>query len=166
MGTVRKLFSTSALAFAAAGLATAAPASALEHSEIPNDLSKCRKGGGPAMLVTVNGVKASSGKIRVQSYRANASEWMAKGRWISRIETPARAGTMTFCVPLPAAGKYGIAIRHDVNNNGGTDVMKDGGGMSNNPSINIFNLGKPSYSKVAVPVGQEVKSIFIDMRYM
>ena len=163
---MRKISSTSALVLAVASLATAAPANAVAQVELSNDLSKCRKGSGPAMLVTVTGVKASTGKIRVQSYRANASEWMAKGRWINRIEAPARAGTMTFCVPLPAAGNYGIAIRHDVNGNGSTDLTKDGGGISNNPSINIFNLGKPKYSKAAVPVGQEVKSIFIDMRYM
>ena len=160
-----KISNTTALALAIAGMAVAAPAAALSQ-EIPNDLSKCRKGAGPAMLVTVNGVKSSTGKIRVQSYRANASEWMAKGRWLNRIEIPARAGTMSFCVPLPASGTYGIAVRHDANANGATDIMRDGGGMSNNPSINVFNLGKPSYSKVAVPVGQEVKSIFIDMRYM
>ena len=90
---------------------------------------------------------------------------MAKGRWINRIELPARQGTMTFCVPLPASGSYGIAVRHDVNGNGSTDIRVDGGAMSNNPSINIFNLGKPSYTKVAVPVGNDVKSIRVQMRY-
>ena len=38
--------------------------------------------------------------------------------------------------------------------------------MSNNPSINIFNLGKPSYTKVAFSLGQEVKAMTIRMRYM
>ncbi len=118
------------------------------------------------MLVTINGIKASTGKMRVQSYRATPSEWMAKGRWLSRIEVPAKAGTMTFCMPLPSTGTYGIAVRHDVTGNGRTDLTSDGGGMSNNPSINVLNLGKPSYTKVAVPVGQSVKSIFIDMRYL
>lgn len=163
---MRRLFSFVALALTAAGIGTAAPASA-SNKEVPNDMSKCRKGGGPAMLVVVEGVKVSSGKIRVQSYRATSSDWLAKGRWLTRTETPARAGTMTFCVPLPAAGSYGIAVRHDVNANGRTDIMSDGGGMSNNPRINILNLGKPSYTKVAVPVGEgELTSIFIGMRYM
>jgi uncharacterized protein (DUF2141 family) len=79
---------------------------------------------------------------------------------------PARAGSMTFCVPMPASGVYGIAVRHDVNGNGETDITTDGGGMSNNPSINIFNLGKPSYTKVGVPVSDGVKSIRILMKYM
>lgn len=131
---------------------------------IPNDLSNCRSG--PSTLVQINGIKASSGKIRVQSYRGTSADWLEKGRWLSRIEVPARAGSMTVCVPLPEAGVYGIAVRHDVNGNGKTDISKDGGGMSNNPSISIFNLGKPSYKKTAFSVGEAPRTITISMKYM
>jgi uncharacterized protein (DUF2141 family) len=103
--------------------------------------------------------------MRVQLYRATKQDWLEKGRWIHRIEAPARAGSMSFCMPVPASGSYGIGIRHDVNNNGETDLTQDGGGMSNNPSINLFNLGKPSYDKVAFQVNG-VRSITINMRYL
>jgi uncharacterized protein (DUF2141 family) len=73
---------------------------------------------------------------------------------------------MTFSVPVPASGTYGIAVRHDVNGNGKTDISSDGGGMSNNPSISIFNLGKPNYKKTKFTVGNEVKSINIKMKYL
>jgi uncharacterized protein (DUF2141 family) len=56
-------------------------------------------------------------------------------------------------------------VRHDVNNNGKTDLSTDGGAMSNNPSLNIWNLGKPSYKKVGFDVGRGVESISITMRY-
>ncbi len=145
----------------------AMPASAVTAGQkISNDMSKCRSGNGPAVLVNLSGVKAASGKIRVQSYRGTKAEWLKKGAWISRIEAPAKSNTMTFCVPMPASGTYGIAVRHDVNGNGKTDISKDGGGMSNNPSINIFNLGKPSYKKTKFTVGNEVKSINIKMKYL
>lgn len=148
------------------GLATAAPAVAQYRQTISNNMSSCTAGSGPAVMVTVDGVKSSQGRVRVQSYRANGSEWLEKGKWISRIETRAKAGTMTFCVPVPDSGSYGIAVRHDVNGNGSTDLRTDGGAMSNNPSINIFNLGKPSYKKTAVSVGDGVTSIRVQMRYM
>ena len=145
----------------------AMPASAANAGQkISNDLSRCQTGNGPAVLVNLSGVKASSGKVRVQSYRGTKAEWLKKGAWLSRIEVPASAGDMTFCVPVPSSGVYGIAVRHDVNGNGKTDISKDGGGMSNNPSINIFNLGKPSYKKTALSVGDEVKSIRIKMKYL
>jgi uncharacterized protein (DUF2141 family) len=134
--------------------------------EISNNLNRCKSGSGPALLVTVAGIKASEGQMRVQSYRATKNEWMEGGKWLNRIETPAKAGTMSFCLPVPENGTYGVAVRHDLNGNGKTDITKDGGGISNNPSINIFNLGKPSYTKVGVEVRGEVKAIRIQMKYM
>ncbi len=161
----RKLAAGAAL-LAAVGLVSAAPAIAQYRQEIGNNPQRCASGSGPAVWVTVDGIRASSGQIRIQSYRATSGEWLQKGRWLSRIEMPARAGSMTFCVPLPAAGRYGIAVRHDVNGNGKTDLSSDGGGMSNNPGINIFNLGRPSHTKTAVAVNDDVTPIRIHMRYM
>ncbi len=140
-----------------------AEASAQNRQKIAHDTSKCRSGS-PGVWVTINNIKASSGTIRVQSYRGTKADWLKKGRWIYRIERPAKAGKMRFCMPLPANGVYGIAVRHDVNNNGKTDLSTDGGAMSNNPSLNIFNLGKPSYKKTRFSVNG-LASITINMRY-
>jgi uncharacterized protein (DUF2141 family) len=157
---IKSVFPTAAFAL----IAMAIPAHA--GSAISNDMSRCNAGSGPAVLVTVTGIESSSGKIRLQSYQATKSAWLAKGSWINRIENSARAGTMAFCMPVPRAGNYGIAVRHDTNGNGKTDITKDGGGMSNNPSINIFNLGKPSYKKVSFYAGSGITRITINMKYM
>lgn len=170
-GSIAMPYRTSAaLALLAAALAAPMPAQAEIRSEfrneIRNEMGRCSADKGPAMVVTVDGIKSSSGRLRIQSYRANAGEWLQRGKWLSRIEVPARAGSMTFCVPVPASGSYGVAVRHDVNGNGHTDISTDGGAMSNNPSISLFNLGKPSYTKVGVPVGGGVKPIRVQMKYM
>ena len=162
---IRSGFAWSAAAAIGGALLAAAPVAAQMNQVIPNDMRKC-SGSGPAVRITVSDVKASSGTMRVQLYRGTAADWLESGRWINRIQVPARAGTMSFCMPVPQAGTYAIAIRHDVNGNGKTDITQDGGGMSNNPSINIFNLGKPSYRKTAFAVGNEVKAMSIRMRYM
>jgi len=148
-----------------AGGALAVPAVAQYRQVMSNDLSRCA-GSGPAVRVSVHGVESSTGQVRVQSYRGTAADWLHKGRWLARIEAPARAGTMVFCLPLPSTGTYAVAVRHDANGNGKTDISRDGGGMSNNPGINIFNLGRPSISRTAFQVGDEVRSISITMRYM
>ena len=140
--------------------------SATAGQTISNNLNKCRPGNGPAVLVNLHGIKEASGNIRVQSYRGTREEWLKKGAWLTRIEVPAQRGRMMFCMPVPKSGTYAIAVRHDVNGNGKTDLSTDGGGMSNDPSINIFNMGKPSYKKTAFSVGEEVKSISIQMKYM
>ena len=161
--TAAALTATATLALA--GLALAMPAQAQYREKITHDPAKCAAGKGPAVMVTVNGVKESTGSIRVQSYRATKQDWLETGRWIYRMEAPAKAGTMRFCMPLPEPGRYGIAVRHDLDGDGKTDIFGDGGAMSNNPSINIFNLGKPSYKKVGFDVGPGVESITIQMRY-
>ena len=72
----------------------AAPAHAQYRQAISNDPARCN-GDGPAINVTVTGIKSSSGRMRVQLYRATRADWLETGRWIHRIEAPARAGAMT-----------------------------------------------------------------------
>ena len=150
--------------------ATFAAVPALAHSEvIGNDLNRCSESAkGPALLVDVHGFAAATGKVRVQSYPATKNAWLAKGEWINRIDTAVRPsnGGMRFCMPVPEPGRYAIAVRHDRDGDGKTSISRDGGGFSNNPSISIFNLGKPSVEKAAVKVGPGVTRITIKLQYM
>lgn len=150
---------------AAASLVLAPAAQAQYRTEVPHNPALCNSGG-PKIRVNVNGIKASKGIVRVQAYYGTKADWLEKGRWLTRVEAPARAGTMTFCLPVPEAGTYGVAVRHDLNGNGKTDLSEDGGAMSNNPSINIFNLGKPSFRKTAFTAGAGVTTITVTMKYM
>ncbi|AJR22438.1 MULTISPECIES: DUF2141 domain-containing protein [Sphingobium] len=147
-----------------------AAAPAIAHGmEIGNDLERCSTDAkGPAVLVDVRGFAASTGKVRVQSYPATKAAWLAKGEWLGRIDVPVKAsnGAMRFCMPVPQPGKYGIAVRHDRDGNGKTDISRDGGGFSNNPSISIFNLGKPGVEKAAFYAGPGVTKITINLKYM
>ncbi len=148
------------------GLAALAPAHAQVFRQvIPNDMSVCN-GAGPAVRVNISDIESARGTIRVQLYRGIESDWLETGRWLYRIEAPAREGRMSFCLPAPQAGTYGVAVRHDVNGNGSTDITVDGGAMSNNPSLNIFNLGKPNYRRTRFDIGNEVVTIDIRMRYL
>ncbi|QZH76443.1 MAG: DUF2141 domain-containing protein [Erythrobacter sp.] len=148
----------------AAGVA--APVQAQEYrQELRHSVAPCR-GSGPAVWINITEVEASTGTMRIQLYPGTRADWLESGRWLHRIEVPARAGSMQVCMPVPSAGNYAIAIRHDVNGNGRTDISTDGGGMSNNPSINVFNLGRPSIDRTRFSIGQEVKTMSIRMRYM
>jgi uncharacterized protein (DUF2141 family) len=147
-----------------------APAPVLAQGrEIENEMSRCAESAkGPAVLIDVKGFSSATGNVRLQSYPATKDAWLAKGAWINRIETAVRPtnGTMRFCMPVPEPGRYGIAVRHDRNGNGKTDLGEDGGGFSNNPSISIFNLGKPGVEKVAFRAGPGVTRITINLQYM
>lgn len=162
---MNKSFRTGAITLAAAGLVLAPAAHAQYRNEVPHNPASCNSGG-PKIRVNVSGIKAAKGVVRVQAYYGTKADWLEKGRWLTRVEAPARAGNMTFCLPVPEAGTYGVAVRHDLNGNGKTDLSQDGGAMSNNPSINVFNLGKPSYKKTAFTAGSGVTTISVTMKYM
>lgn len=159
-------------AMALAATTPAAPAFAQASSAsdfrntISNNMRSCAPGGGPAVRVTISGIKSSTGKIRAQVYNGTSRDWLESGRWLNRIELPARRGRMTVCMPVPSSGSYAIAVRHDANNNGETDISQDGGGMSNNPSINIFNLGRPGVDKTRFSVNGGVRALSITMKYL
>ncbi len=151
-----------------AALLVSAPAWS-KGMEVSNDLSRCAADArGPAVLVDVRGFAAATGNVRLQSYPGTKDAWLAKGAWLHRIDVPVKAqgGAMRFCMPVPGPGRYGIAVRHDRNGNGKTDLSEDGGGFSNNPGISIFNLGKPSVDKAAFNAGPGVTKITINLKYM
>ncbi len=156
---------------ALAASAPAIPASAQASSStdyrnvVSNNMRSCAPGSGPAVRVTINGVKSANGTVRAQVYNGTRADWLESGRWLNRIEMPARRGRMTVCLPVPKSGSYAVAVRHDINGNGSTEIRTDGGAMSNNPSISIFNLGKPAVDETRFSVGSGVKSIAITMKY-
>lgn len=134
---------------------------------IGNDMSKCASGKGPAVRVNISGLRSSSGNLFVRTYKANGRDWLKGKRYLTRLDAKPRAGSMTVCVPLPAAGRYAIAVQHDANGNRAMDFSKDGAGMSNNPEIGSF-LGipqPPSVGKAAFSAGNGVTSLSIQMRY-
>jgi uncharacterized protein (DUF2141 family) len=163
---VKYLLRTASLVLAAASMAAGLPAAAQFRNKITNDPAKCRDGGSSAVKVEISGITPAHGVLRVQLYPGTAADWLKAGHWLNRIEIPARGSAATVCMPVPGPGTYAIAVRHDVNGNGKTDLRADGGGMSNNPAVSIFNLGKPSYQKTAFSVGSAVKTISIRMRYV
>lgn len=128
------------------------------------DPAACRPGAGhPAFLVTVNGFKARTGRIRVQLYRAN-EEFLASGRYLQRIDEPVSArGAMRFCVTPPSPGRYAIAIRHDVDGNGHSG-WNDGAGFSRNPDISLTHL-RPDADDVAVRAGRGAVPVNIVLNY-
>lgn len=152
---------------AAALISTPLAAQSGYANVISNNLGKCAKGKGPAVRVRITGLKSSSGNLFVRTYKASSSDWLKSKRYLTRLDARPRAGSMTVCVPVPAAGRYAIAIQHDANGNRKMDVSKDGAGMSNNPKIGSF-LGiprPPSVGKAAFNAGRGVTSLSIRIRY-
>lgn len=148
-------------AASAAMLVAAMPAAA--QAAMGPDASACQSGSGKtAFLVNVSGFKAQTGRVRVQVYGNDPSDWLAKGEKLRRIDLPVTAARMPICITVPSSGTYAIAVRHDVKGNGSD--WNDGGGFSNNPKLSITNY-KPSHAKAAVQIGRGVKPIDVVLQY-
>ena len=123
----------------------------------------------PAMLVRVTGFKARAGGVRVQAYGGDPARYFDKGSYLKRIDLPVPAqGPVEICVPLPHPGVYAAMVRHDIDGTGKTS-MSDGGGMSGNPSMSLWDImfhRKPAADKVQVKVGNGVVTVSVVLSYI
>jgi len=140
----------------------AMPAAADPREAKPNDPA-CDKGGSPAVLVHVSGLRNGSGKVRVQAYGPGAGKYLKKGEWAGRVDVPLSGRrSVDICLPLPAAGTYSVAVRHDANANKKSD-WNDGAGFSRNPRLSL--LGRPSFGDTAVAVARGPAKIRVVINY-
>lgn len=125
-------------------------------------------GNHPAMLVRVEGLKARSGTVRVQSYGGNPQTFLEKGAYLERVEVqPPAKGPVEVCMPVPQPGIYAIAVRHQANGSTSSD-LNDGGGLSGNPGRSLLDLAfkrKPSPEQISVKV-TGVVTVPIVMNYV
>lgn len=130
-------------------LAISAAALADPRESRPDDAT-CAKGGSPAVLVRVSGLKNGIGDVRVQAYGPGAATYLKKGQWAGRVDVPLGGRrSLDVCLPLPATGQYSVAVRHDANANQKSD-WNDGAGFSRNPKLSLF--GRPSFAQTSVAV--------------
>jgi uncharacterized protein (DUF2141 family) len=155
------MFKLTAIAAGAAALVLAAQGSPAQAALGP-DAAACR-GSGPALLVNVDGFKARTGRIRVNVYGGDPAKFLARGQYVRQVNVPVtRAGAMPICVSLPGAGRYAVAVRHDIDSDG--NDWGDGGGFSRNPRLSLTNL-RPNYNNVAINVGRTVQPVNVVLNY-
>lgn len=122
----------------------------------------------PAMLVRIVGLKSRSGTVRVQSYGGDPERFLDKGSYLERVEfQPPASGPVEVCMPVPQAGVYAIAVRHQATGSTSSD-LSDGGGLSGNPARSLVDLAfkrKPSPQQIAVRVSGVV-TVPIVMNYL
>jgi uncharacterized protein (DUF2141 family) len=134
-----------------------------DHRETSPDDPSCAKGGVPAVLVHVAGLKNGAGQVRVQAYGPGSANYLKKGRWAGRVDVAVSGRrSLDVCLPLPAAGQYSVAVRHDANANRKSD-WNDGAGFSRNPRLSL--LGRPSFGETAVAVQRGPARINVVLNY-
>ena len=131
---------------------------------VGSDAAVCAAGK-PALLVRVNGLKQASGTLKLSVYGSDPSVYLKKQGRLRRIKVPVHSrGPIDVCVAVPKAGRYAVAVHHDLNGNGDKD-RHDGGGYSNNPRVSITNL-RPPFAQTAVSVGKSPAKVAVRLLYV
>ncbi|MFL6747593.1 MAG: DUF2141 domain-containing protein [Sphingomicrobium sp.] len=145
------------------GAALAVATSALVFPTAVHAATSCAPGK-PSVIVHLAGFKKAAGKVKVTLYGSDTHRWLAKDGRISKVKVPVTARTMDVCLPVPAPGRYALAVHHDLNVNGQRD-RQDGGGYSRNPKVSLINP-KPSFSKAAFRVGNGPTRVGVTLLYI
>lgn len=122
-----------------------------------------------AVVVNVTGFRSRTGTLRVQLYAANPRTFLERRQYLVRVDLPvSRSGDMPVCVPVTAAGRYAISVRHDANGNGRAD-RSDGGGFSGNPDVSLLDVAlrrKPSLARVGFNVASAPVRVNVILNYV
>jgi uncharacterized protein (DUF2141 family) len=118
--------------------------------------------GKPSVVVHIAGFKQPRGKVKLSLYGADS--WLNKQGRISKVKIPVTGRAMVIWLPVPAPGRYAVAVHHDFNVNGERD-RQDGGGYSRNPKVSLLNP-KPPFSKAAFTVGNGPARVGVTLLYI
>ena len=121
-------------------LAAAIPSS----PELGKAEGRCRASeNGPAFLVEVKGLKDRKGRLKLELYPANDTDFLADdnvlvaaGKPFRRVEeaVPA-AGPVQLCIRAPGPGTYALSLLHDRDANRRFSISVDGIGFAGNPKL-------------------------------
>jgi uncharacterized protein (DUF2141 family) len=126
---------------------------------------------GPAVRVSVVGLKDRRGTLRLELYPANDEDFLAddkdlirKGKVFRRVDSTLTGaiGSVEMCVRAPAPGNYTMAVLHDRDGNRKFGVFTDGAGFPNNPKM---GRSKPKASAATIRLGTGVSRITVRMNY-
>jgi uncharacterized protein (DUF2141 family) len=149
--------------FAVAGAALMAATTAVALP-LPAEAAAACVPGKPSVLVHVAGFKQPRGDLKLSLYGPDSRRWLVKKGRITKVKLPVTGRAMDVCLPVPAPGRYAVAVHHDLNDNGTRD-RQDGGGFSRNPKVSLFNP-KPAFSKAAFEVGYGPTKVGVRLLYI
>jgi uncharacterized protein (DUF2141 family) len=134
----------------------------------PAPEESCTDDGSQVRLrVEMGSVRSSKGQLVVTVYPDDKKRFLAKGGKVARVRVLATAPATVACVPVPASGRYAIAVFHDENANRKLDtnlvgLPAEGYGFSNDAET---TLGPPKFEAVLFAAGQGDNELSIKMKY-
>lgn len=125
---------------------------------------------GPALIVTVAGLKDRQGTFKLEVYPSNDRDFLRddnklimEGKVFRRVIAPVpQNGAVQLCVRIPAAGDYSVSLLQDRDGNRKFGWTVDGIGFSGNPKL---GWSKPKADRARVVAGSGLTRLTIVMNY-
>lgn len=142
-----------------AALLLMADAAVRSSPELGKAEGRCRPGEpGPAIVVSVAGLKDRQGRLKLEVYPDNDDDFLAddnvlvgQGKVFRRVETSVpQSGVPSLCIRVPRAGPYAVSLLHDRDSNRKFGLSVDGIGFSGNPRL---GMAKPRATAVRMTAG-------------
>jgi uncharacterized protein (DUF2141 family) len=118
-----------------------------------------------SMQISVLNVHEATGTITVDVHDDDPAKFLKSGGKLARIRVPAVQGETQFCITVPKAGVYALAVYHDRNGNTKLDktwigLPSEPFGLSNNPPR---RLAMPKHKDSAFEVHGPHTPVVIDL---
>lgn len=125
---------------------------------------------GPAILVTVEGLKDRVGRLRAEIYPAVEGEFLADdnvlvsaGKTFRRAVIPVPAsGPAQLCLRVPGEGAYALSVVHNRTGGHGFSLLHDGIGFAGNPRL---GHAKPSAAEARIVAHGGITPTTVIMNY-
>ena len=125
---------------------------------------------GPAIKVSVQGLKDRKGKLKLEVYPSNDTDFLEDdnklinaGKTFRRVEASIPAsGTPQLCIRVPSSGTYSLSLLHDRDANRKFGLSIDGIGFSSNPKL---GRSKPKAAATRISAGSGITNTSIIMNY-
>jgi len=126
---------------------------------------------GPALIISVLGMKDRRGILRAELYPDNDSDFLQddailvnQGKTFRRVDLDLSQGSPpTLCMRVPAPGHYALSVLHDRDRNLKFGLFSDGIGFSGNPKL---TRSKPKAASAGITAGPGLTRIAITMNYL
>lgn len=135
------------------------------------EAARCRPHeSGPAIFVTVDGLKDRAGRLRAEIYPATAGDFLAddnvlvaQGKTFRRavIAVPP-SGPAQLCLRVPAEGAYALSVVHSRTGGHGFSLLHDGIGFAGNPHL---GHAKPDVAQARIVAQRGITATTVVMNY-
>jgi uncharacterized protein (DUF2141 family) len=136
------------------------------------DEASCTPGSrGPAIRATIVGLKDRAGRLKLELYPANETDFLRDDTLLVRenktfrriwAQTP-QAGEVQMCIRAPAPGRYALLFTHDRDGKNKFNFWRDGAGF---PANTKLGRSRPKLAQAIIDVGRGVTTTTIRAQYL